>query len=221
MISPYLPQTPPIYLPFTSIAVASLFDKPIFKSTNICIFKIMFTCVKQERWQNPGLGDRRSRGWWNMLKTVSTNIFPKYLCVLSVLRLTQLQFSHSVMSDSLQPYGLQPARLLYPWDSPDKNTGVGCHALLQGILIRGLNPHLLCLLNWQVGFLPLLPPGKLFQITPFFVSLSYPSPSIPFVFWYNLFPHLSPYLIENFRSKKQGPSSIALERIILQPILFS
>ena len=30
-------------------------------------------------------------------------------------------------------YGAQPARLLCPWDSPGKNTGVGCHALLQGI----------------------------------------------------------------------------------------
>ena len=38
-----------------------------------------------------------------------------------------------VLSDSLQPYGLQPARLLCPWDSPCKNTGVGCHFLLQEI----------------------------------------------------------------------------------------
>ena len=37
------------------------------------------------------------------------------------------------MSDSLQPHGLQPTRLLCPWDSPGKNTGVGCHSLLQGI----------------------------------------------------------------------------------------
>ena len=31
---------------------------------------------------------------------------------------------------SLGPHGLSPARLLHPWDSPDKNTGVGCHFLL-------------------------------------------------------------------------------------------
>ena len=62
------------------------------------------------------------------------------------------------MSDSMWPYGLQPARLLCPWDSPDKNTGVGCHALLQGIFpTHGLNP---CLLHWQADSLPLLPPGK-------------------------------------------------------------
>ena len=40
--------------------------------------------------------------------------------------------SHSVLSDPLQPHGLYPPRLLCPWDSPGKNTGVGSHALLQG-----------------------------------------------------------------------------------------
>ena len=50
----------------------------------------------------------------------------------------------SVVSDSLQPHRLQPARLLSPWDSSGKNTGVGCHALLQGIfLTQGSNPCLL------------------------------------------------------------------------------
>ena len=37
------------------------------------------------------------------------------------------------MSNSLWPHGLQPARLLCPWDSPGKNTGVGSLSLLQGI----------------------------------------------------------------------------------------
>ena len=38
-----------------------------------------------------------------------------------------------VVSQSLRSYGLYPARLLCPWDSPSKNTGVGCHFFLQGI----------------------------------------------------------------------------------------
>ena len=43
----------------------------------------------------------------------------------------------------LQPHGLQPARLLCPWDCPGKNTRVGCHSLLQGIfLTQGLNSSL-------------------------------------------------------------------------------
>ena len=46
-------------------------------------------------------------------------------------------------------------------DSPDKNTGVGCHALLQGIFpTQGSKQHLLHLLHWQAGSLRLAPPGK-------------------------------------------------------------
>ena len=42
-----------------------------------------------------------------------------------------------------RPYRLQFARLLCPWDSSGKNTGMGCHALLQGIFpTQGLNPSL-------------------------------------------------------------------------------
>ena len=56
------------------------------------------------------------------------------------------------MSDSLRHCGLSPTRLLCPWDSPGKNTGVGCHALLQGIFpTQGWNSHLLRLLHWQEG----------------------------------------------------------------------
>ena len=69
--------------------------------------------------------------------------------------------SGSVVSDSLRPHGLQSARLLCPWHFPGKNTGGGCHALLQGIFpTQGLNLCLLCLLHWQAGSLPLAPPGK-------------------------------------------------------------
>ena len=50
--------------------------------------------------------------------------------------------------------------LLRPWDSPDKNTGVGCHALLWGIFLnQGLNLSLLCLLHRQVGSAPPAPRG--------------------------------------------------------------
>ena len=42
-----------------------------------------------------------------------------------------LLLSHSVVSDSAWPHRSQPTRLLHPWDSSGKNTGVGCHFLLQ------------------------------------------------------------------------------------------
>ena len=67
----------------------------------------------------------------------------------------------SVVSNSVWPYGLCPTRLLWPWNSPGKNTGVGCRVLLQGIFpTHGLNPHLLSLMHWQAGSLPLAPPGR-------------------------------------------------------------
>ena len=69
-----------------------------------------------------------------------------------------------VVSDSLPPYGPQPARLL-SWGSPSKNTGVVCHAFLQGIfLTQGLHPCLMFLAlaggffatraNWEIPYTP-------------------------------------------------------------------
>ena len=64
-------------------------------------------------------------------------------------------------SVTLRIRGLQPARLLCSWDSPGKNTGVGCHVPLRGIfLTQGSNLCLLYLLHRQAGSLPLAPPGK-------------------------------------------------------------
>ena len=40
------------------------------------------------------------------------------------------------MSDSVRPQRRQPTRLLHPWDSPGKNTGVGCHFLLQCMKVK-------------------------------------------------------------------------------------
>ena len=78
------------------------------------------------------------------------------------------------MSGFLRPHGLQPTRVLCPWDSPSKSTGVGCHAHLQGILpVQGSNPCLLQLLHWQEGLgvggvsLLLKPPGKLIFMSQF------------------------------------------------------
>ena len=78
------------------------------------------------------------------IKTVNTT--GMHVCMLSC----------SVVFYSLWPYGLQPARLLCPWNFPGKNTGVGCHFLLPGIfLTQGSNLCLLCFLHWQVDSLPL------------------------------------------------------------------
>ena len=52
--------------------------------------------------------------------------------------------SLSVMSNSLQPHGLWPSRLHFPWNFSAKNTGVGCYFLIHWIFsTQGLNLHLL------------------------------------------------------------------------------
>ena len=73
-------------------------------------------------------------------------------------------FRHSIPScfsmDHSPPGSSVPMDFSLPSSSvhgvpQEKYTGVGCYALLQGIfLTKGLNPYLLCLLNWQEGSLP-------------------------------------------------------------------
>ena len=101
---------------------------------------------------------RKSEGWLygNMIKHVNYSVKWKKEDVH--LGLCCVVLSCSVKSDSLQPQGLYPTKLLCPWDSPGNNSGVGYHGLLQGIFpTQGLNP---CLLHFlQAGYLPLVPPG--------------------------------------------------------------
>ena len=53
------------------------------------------------------------------------------------------KWSRSVVSDPQRPHGLQPTRLLHPWDFPGKSTRVGCHCLLLGV------PYLMLKLKLQ------------------------------------------------------------------------
>ena len=78
-----------------------------------------------------------------------------------------------------------PTRLLRPWDFPGKNTGVGCHFLLQEIFpTQGLNLHLLSLLHGQADSFTTEPPGKPQEkLNHFFF------PVASFSFWYHLQGH--------------------------------
>ena len=61
------------------------------------------------------------------------------ILVFWIMKVKESEVSQSC--PTLRPRGLQPTRLLWPWDSPGKNIGVGCRFLLQGNLpTRGLNP---------------------------------------------------------------------------------
>ena len=60
----------------------------------------------------------KTGNWWHQISVTH------YCCLVTESRLTLLS-----------PCGLQPARLLCPWDSPGKNTAVNCYFLLQGIFL--------------------------------------------------------------------------------------
>ena len=72
----------------------------------------------------PSLGFSRQEHWSGLPFSFPMNESEKW------------KWSHSVVSDSLWPHGLQPTRLLRLWDCPGKSTGVGCPCLLQCMKVK-------------------------------------------------------------------------------------
>ena len=92
------------------------------------------------------------------------------------------------MSDSVRPHRWQPTRLPHPWDSPGKNTGVGCHFLLQCMKVKSdsevdqLYPTLR-----HHG----LQPTRLLRLWDFsrqecWSGVPLPSPILAIIFWFNI-----------------------------------
>ena len=78
----------------------------------------------------------------------------------------------------LPSHGLYPSRLLCPQDFPGKNTGVGCHALLQGTFVtQRLN---LGLLHWYADSLPLKKPSLIIREKEIKITAEYTVTSVPF-----------------------------------------
>ena len=88
------------------------------------------------------------RSWFQTDSTIMLRLFHKNQFPLLLLQSNSHSSTHSisfcccccwvasVVSNSVQPHWLQPTRLLCPWDSPGKNTGVGCHFLLQCMKVK-------------------------------------------------------------------------------------
>ena len=99
----------------------------------------------------------KSTSCQTLLPTCSPRFPVLPTCVCVCVCVLSLQ-SHPTLCD-LMDYS--PPGLSVQWDSPSKNTGVGCHALLQGIFqTQESNPRISHLLHWKVGSLALVPPGK-------------------------------------------------------------
>ena len=92
----------------------------ITDSMDTSLSKLRELVMDREAWHAAVHGVAKSQTWlsdWTELNWKSQSV------------------SHSVVSSSLRPHGLQPARLLCPWDFPGKNIGVGCHFFLQSIFL--------------------------------------------------------------------------------------
>ena len=114
------------------------------------------TIGMEEQWvqTNPDL-------WW--LGRRSSSYCPSQPTLIILIQsyvgfLCMLYKSLQLCMTLCDPMDCSPPGFLCPWDSPGKNTGVGCHGPLQGIfLTQGSNLGLLCLLHWQAGILAATP----------------------------------------------------------------
>ena len=97
----------------------------IYNSQDILLLLSRFSCVRlcatpemAAHQASPSLGFSRQEHWSRLPFPSPMHEGEKW------------KGSRSVVSDSKRPHGLQPTRLLCPWDFPGKSTGVGCHCPL-------------------------------------------------------------------------------------------
>ena len=116
--------------------------------------RVMAAFVLSRPFRTARVGAHCSYVW--AMGAVDTDIF---------LYLIACLLSHSVVSGPLQPCGPEPSRLLCPWDFPSKNTGVGCHFLLQGYTLFTLSQilnisckpdEIRCIRGWKPTVTPLV-----------------------------------------------------------------
>ena len=86
----------------------------------------------------------------------------------------------SVVSDSVRPHGLKPTRLLCPWDSPGKNTGVSCHFLFSNawkwkVKVKSLSLVWPSAIPWTAAYQA--PPSMGFSRQEYWSGVPLPSPT--------------------------------------------
>ena len=113
------------------------------KNTGVCChFLLQCMKVKSEKWSRVRL---LATPWTAAYQAPPSMGFSRestgvgchcLLWLYGKLSISSVQFSRSVVSNSVRPHRRQPTRLPRPWDSPGKNTGVGCHFLLQCMKLK-------------------------------------------------------------------------------------
>ena len=93
------------------------------------------------------------------------------------------------MSDSVRPHRQQPTRLPRPWDSPGKNTGVGCHFLLQCMKVKSeseVAQSCPTLSNpWTAAYQA--PPPMGFSRQEYWSGVPLPSPTHTYIYTFGIF----------------------------------
>ena len=92
----------------------------------------------------------------------------------AVLLLLLLLLSHFSRVRLMRPNGRQPTRLPLPWDSPGKNTGVGCHLFLQCVKVKSLSRVQLLAIPWTAAYKA--PPSMGFSKQEYWSRVPSPSP---------------------------------------------
>ena len=127
------------------------------------------------------------------------------------------------MSDSVRPHRRQPIRLPHPWDSPGKNTGVGCHFLLQCMKVKSEREvtHHVRLLGtlWTAAYQA--PPSMGFSRQEYWSGVPSPSPTINLgvmknLVWYShLFKNFPQFIVictvKGFRIVNKAEVDVFLE----------
>ena len=107
----------PTVIPLVTSAYILPFEGTAAKSLQSCL--TLWDPIDSSPPGSPSLGFSRQEHWSGLP-------FPS-----PVHESEKWKWSCSVVSDPQRPHGLQPSRLLHPWDFPGKSTGVGCHCLLR------------------------------------------------------------------------------------------
>ena len=106
------------------------------------------------------------------------------------------------MSDSVRPHRRQPTRLPCPWDSPGKNTGVGCHFLLQCMKVKSESevaqscPTLAT--PWTAAYQA--PPSMGFSRQKYWSGVPLPSPGVTSGLWFSPLFFFFLFLVTDFGS---------------------